>query len=69
MAPGRKPFSDLPKTDTLRIRLTDLERSELDAAAESLGQGTSTWARDVLLQVARDRRKAAAKSGAKRKPR
>lgn len=50
---GPQPEAGERREDTLRIRLTDAERSELDHAAESAGQGTSTWARDVLLQVAR----------------
>jgi len=49
---GRKPLSGEPKTNRpLRIRLTDAERAELDRAAGKLG--TSTWARDLLLQAAR----------------
>ena len=36
----------------LRIRLTDGERSVLDAAARLQGQGTSTWARTVLMSAA-----------------
>ncbi len=49
---GRKPLSDVPKTDrTLRVRLTDDERKELDRAAGKVP--TSTWARDTLLAIAR----------------
>ena len=51
---GRKPISDERKYNELRIRLTDAERAELDRAAGNLG--TSTWARDVLLQAARTKR-------------
>lgn len=50
---GRKAISGEPKTDTpLRIRLTDEERSRLDAAAELAGKPTSAWARDALLALA-----------------
>ena len=38
------------KTAELRIRLTEVQRSELDAAAS---QDTSTWARNVLLRAAK----------------
>jgi hypothetical protein len=49
---GRRPLSGEPKTErTLRIRLTDSERAELDRAAGKLP--TSAWARDLLLQSAR----------------
>ena len=52
---GRKPISGEPKTGELVIRLTDSERAELDRAAGNLG--TSTWARDLLLQAARTKNK------------
>lgn len=42
------------KAAELRIRLTQAQRAELDAAA---GQDTSTWARDVLLRAAKRRGK------------
>ena len=45
---------ELRRKNVLRIRLTDDERKQLDAAA---GDSTSTWARDVLLRAAK--RKAA----------
>ena len=38
------------KAAELRIRLTEAQRAELDAAA---GQDTSTWARRVLLAAAK----------------
>ena len=38
------------RTDELRIRLTERERAELDRVA---GGNTSTWARQLLLKVAR----------------
>lgn len=54
MAKGRKPISDVPKTETtLRIRLTNSERAELDAAADLAGLPTSTWLRDLGLAAAR----------------
>ena len=40
------------KAAELRIRLTEGQRAELDAAA---GQDTSTWAREVLLRAAKRR--------------
>ena len=42
------------KAAELRIRLTEAQRAELDAAA---GQDTSTWAREVLLRAAKRRGK------------
>ena len=41
---------ELRRNNVLRIRLTDDERRQLDAAA---GDSTSTWARDVLLRAAK----------------
>jgi hypothetical protein len=52
---GRPPKApDERKAAELRIRLTEAQRAELDAAA---GQDTSTWARDVLLRAAKRRGK------------
>lgn len=51
---GRKPFSGEAKGNTLRIRLTESERAELDRVAHDAGKGTSTWARDALLDLARE---------------
>jgi hypothetical protein len=47
---GRPPKDpeDL-KSAELRIRLTEAERAQLDAAA---GDNTSTWARELLLRAA-----------------
>lgn len=50
---GRKPLDKTAKLDQLRILLTSDERAELDAAASSAGQPTSSWARDLLLAAAR----------------
>lgn len=51
---GRKPLSNRAKSNRpLRVLLTDEERTELDAAAVSVGLPTSTWARDLLLSAAR----------------
>jgi uncharacterized protein (DUF1778 family) len=53
---GRPPKPDEERREgTLRIRLTKEERAVLDAAAN--GANTSTWARKVLLNVARRRKK------------
>jgi hypothetical protein len=50
---GRPPKApEERKAAELRIRLTEAQRAELDAAA---GEDTSTWARDVLLRAARRR--------------
>ena len=48
---GRPPKpADERKAAELRIRLTEDERQELDAAA---GGKTSTWARTILLRAAK----------------
>lgn len=48
---GRPPKApDERMTAELRIRLTDAQRAQLDAAA---GEDTSTWARDVLLRASK----------------
>ena len=54
MAMGRpkKPDSER-KANVLRIRLTSEERQSLDEAAQKTGQETSTWARDLLLKIAK----------------
>ena len=51
---GRKPLSDEDRRDKpLRIRLTDVEREKIDAAAEKAGYGGSSgWARDLLIEEA-----------------
>jgi hypothetical protein len=51
--PGRppKPLEER-RRKPLRIRLTDAERELLDDAAGG-EEGTSTWAREVLLRAAR----------------
>jgi hypothetical protein len=43
-----------------RIRMTEADRAEIDAAAETEGVSASEWSRDVLLRQAR---KVRAKSG------
>jgi hypothetical protein len=50
-----KPKADRAqvKANTLRIRMTESERAELDAAASSQKEETSTWAREELLILAR----------------
>jgi hypothetical protein len=63
---GRKPLSDDDRRDKpFRIRMTDEERGQVDAAAEAVGDNSSSrWARKVLLEAAeqelsrRKRRKA-----------
>lgn len=47
---GRKSLSGEPKGEQLRIRLTDAERAAIDEAAGD--EGSSTWARRVLLAEA-----------------
>jgi hypothetical protein len=55
---GRKAISGEPMEAQLRIRLLPAERAELDAAAVDEGEGTSTWARRHLLEIARTRKPA-----------
>lgn len=54
---GRKPISDERKYNTLRIMLTESERTELEAAAALAGEKVSTWARTLLLATARSPQK------------
>lgn len=50
---GRPPKPPNERRDKpLRIRLSPGERALLDQAAAQAGQGTSAWAREVLLAVA-----------------
>lgn len=51
---GRKPLGDVSKSHMMRIRMSESERLEIDAAAESAGASTSAWARDLLLAAARE---------------
>jgi len=53
MARPEKPPEER-KTNVLRIRLTEEERTKLDEAAKG---NTSTWARIVLLKAAQRRKK------------
>ncbi len=48
---GRKAIAGTRKWSQLRIRLTEEERTAMDAAAGE--KGTSTWARDILLAAAK----------------
>lgn len=51
---GRPKKADEERRDNvLRIRLTDEERALLDEAAGAKTLDTSTWARSVLLELAR----------------
>jgi uncharacterized protein (DUF1778 family) len=49
-----KPDEDR-KTNVLRIRLKEHDRKLLEAVAKYEGEDCSTWARDVLLRVAKRR--------------
>jgi len=50
---GRKPLSEERKFDRFVIMLTDAERATIEAAAVLQGQKASSWARDLILDVAR----------------
>ena len=52
MASKKQKAAD-SRENVLRIRLTDVERQELDAAAQERSLETSTWARSELLMLAR----------------
>jgi hypothetical protein len=41
------------RSNVLRVRLTEEERAELNAAAAAKGLETSSWARSELLALAR----------------
>ena len=63
---ARTPLSDSRKSDKpLKIRVTDKERAALDKAAQAAKKPTSTWARDLLLEVAAPAKKPRRKSPAK----
>ena len=51
---GRKPLSDGHRRDKpFRIRMTDEERQQVNSAAESAGDNSSSrWGRRVLLEAA-----------------
>ena len=51
---GRKPLPDDDRRDKpFRIRMTDEERSQVDAAAQAVGDNSSSrWARKILLEAA-----------------
>jgi hypothetical protein len=48
----KKPEGEV-RENVLRIRLTDSERAQLDRAAKSQDEETSTWARLELLMLAK----------------
>lgn len=51
---GRPKKKDSERRDNvLRVRLTDSERSLLDAAAKDKSLDTSTWARMLLVETAK----------------
>jgi hypothetical protein len=50
MRTGRPKLADSERRSAeLRIRLTRVERKQLDVAARANGKETSTWARELLL--------------------
>lgn len=49
---GRKSLGENARSIMLRIRVSPSEEAELNRAAESVGEGTSTWARGILLREA-----------------
>jgi hypothetical protein len=53
MAGRPKKDPDEVRSNVLRVRLTEEERTELNAAAASQGLETSSWARSALLALAR----------------
>lgn len=57
MPKGRPALSGTPKQGLLQIRVTDAERTEIDAAAVDAGKPVSTWARETLLDAARSVKK------------
>jgi CRISPR/Cas system-associated protein Csm6 len=52
MGRPKKPEGEV-RENFLRIRLTDAERAALDNEAQARGEETSTWARRMLLALAR----------------
>lgn len=56
MVRPKKPKGE-QRQNILRIRLTDQERKQLDAAAAGKTLDTSTWARAELIELAKRRRK------------
>lgn len=65
MPKGRRAITGEPFGDVLRIRLSDEQRQQLDAAALAAGKATSTWARDELLRLAEQQQP---KKPAKKRP-
>ena len=61
---GRPPKDPEDRRDeTIRVPLTKAERASLDAAAEAEGKKPTTWAHDVLVRAAREKRAASGKRG------
>jgi hypothetical protein len=53
---GRPPKAPRErKTAGMKIPLTDAEKRQIQAAAESDGEKPVTWARDTLIRVAKRR--------------
>ena len=51
---GRPPLpKGKAKSNTLLIRLSGLEREQIDAFAKSKGEKSSAWARHILLAAFR----------------
>jgi len=55
-SPGRPPLpSGKAKNNTLLIRLSRVEREEVDDAARFEGKKSSAWARQILLAKSREK--------------
>lgn len=55
---GRPPVADEDRRSThIKVLTTEVERAELEQAAETAGMGVSTWVRVVALEKARRRSK------------
>ena len=54
MTSPKKPIAE-NRTNVLRIRLTAAERKAIDQAAQDKTLETSTWARMMLLQLAKQK--------------
>lgn len=58
MRTGRPPkLEEDRRTDSMKLPMTEAEKSEIQAAAEALGEKPVTWARDTLLKAAEKIRK------------
>ena len=50
---GRPPRAGKAASESVRVRLTEAERAEIDAAAKRAGQSLATFMRDASLSVAK----------------